>query len=209
MKISDESISTKVSAVSAISSTHGVHDHPHHQNDNVSSCNTADTTKTVGVVANRKAIIDETLLPPEEAEKILARRAYNRDCATRARKRSKQIVTQLEKQVKELQEDKDALRRSLVTMEKQMVELESQNKELKLKQMLTSSRVGGMGMTADPLAMGSAIGSGLPASSMLQQQQLQLLQQKQHAAKGGDLSCGGGVNLAQLSCYMNGQNGYF
>jgi Basic region leucine zipper len=199
-KISDESISTKASAVSASSSIH---------HDVASSATDTKSASTTAAGVNRKTIIDETLLPPDEAEKILARRAYNRDCATRARKRSKQMVSQLEKQVKELQEDKEALRRSLATMEKQMVELESQNKALKLKQMLATNRAGG-GMMTDPLAVGSAMGSGLPTSSMLQlsqQQQLQLRQLRQQAAMG--VGGAGGVDLAQLSRYMNGQNGYF
>jgi hypothetical protein len=205
-KISDESISTKASAVSASSSNHDDDDHRQHP-DAVSST-TTDTKSASAAAAgvNRKTIIDETLLPPDEAEKILARRAYNRDCATRARKRSKQMVAQLEKQVKELQEDKEALRRSLVNMEKQMVELESQNKALKLKQMLASNRVGG-GTMADSLA----IGTGLPTSSMLQlsqqQQQLRLLRQQAAVGVGGGVASG--VDLAQLSRYMNGQNGYF
>ena len=46
----------------------------------------------VGDVKRRKVTIDETLLQPDAAEKILARRAYNRECATRARKRCKQNV---------------------------------------------------------------------------------------------------------------------
>ena len=197
-KISDESISTKASSVSASSSAH---------HDVASATTETKSAAAASVGVNRKTIIDETLLPPDEAEKILARRAYNRDCATRARKRSKQMVAQLEKQVKELQEDKEALRRSLTTMEKQMVELESQNKALKMKQMLEANRVGG-GMMADSLAVGGVMGSGLPASSMLQlSQQHQLRQLRQQAAMG--VGGAGGVDLAQLSRYMNGQNGYF
>ena len=193
-KISDESISTKASAVSSSSSI----------NHDISSL-TATDPKSGVVGVNRKAIIDETLLPPDEAEKILARRAYNRDCATRARKRGKQNIVHLEKQVNELQEDKEALRRSLVTMEKQIFELESQNKAMKLKQMLVTNRVGN-GMMADPLALGSAIGSGLPASSMLQLQQLrQIRQQAAMGVQGGS----GAVDLEQLSRYMNGQNRHF
>ena len=188
-KISDESISTKASAVSASSSAH--HD----------AESSATDAKSAAVGVSRKTTIDESLLPPEEAKKILARRAYNRECATRARKRSKQMVVQLEKQVKELQEDKDALRRSLATMEKQIAELESQNKALKLKQVLGTNRVGG-GMMADPLS------ASLPTSSMLQlQQQQQLRQLRQQAAMG--IGGTGGVDLTQLSRYMNGQNGYF
>ena len=87
---------------------------------------------------SKKRVVDETLLPPEEAEKLLARRAYNRECASRARKRGKQLVAQLEAQVKELQEDKDELRRSLLQMEKQVNTLEMQNQALLLKQMISN-----------------------------------------------------------------------
>jgi hypothetical protein len=87
-------------------------------------------------IVSKKRVVDETLLPPEEAEKLLARRAYNRECASRARKRGKQLVAQLEAQVKELQEDKDELRRSLLKMEKQVHNLEMQNQALLLKQIL-------------------------------------------------------------------------
>jgi TolA-binding protein len=86
---------------------------------------------------SRKRVVDETLLSPDEAEKLLIRRAYNRDCASRARKRGKQLVAQLEAQVKELQEDKDELRRSLISKEKQINLLEKQNQSLLLKQMIS------------------------------------------------------------------------
>lgn len=88
-------------------------------------------------IVTKKRVLDETLLPPEEAEKLLARRAYNRECASRARKRGKQLVAQLEAQVKELQEDKDELRRSLLKMEKQVQNLEMQNHALLLKQIIS------------------------------------------------------------------------
>lgn len=88
-------------------------------------------------VVSKKRVVDETLLPPEEAEKLLARRAYNRECASRARKRGKQLIAQLETQVKELQEDKDELRRSLLKMEKQVHNLEMQNQALMLKQIIS------------------------------------------------------------------------
>jgi hypothetical protein len=88
-------------------------------------------------IVSKKRVVDETLLAPEEAEKLLARRAYNRECASRARKRGKQLVAQLEGQVKELQEDKDELRRSLLKMEKQVQNLEMQNQALLLKQIIS------------------------------------------------------------------------
>ena len=163
-------------------------------------------------------MIDESLLSPDEAEKILARRAYNRDCATRARKRSKLTVAHLEKQVKELQQDKEALRRSLVVMGKQMVELESQNKALKLQQMLPATNPGiGNGMIADPNSVGSAtMGSGFfPTTSLLQlaHQQQQWHQMRQEHAAISLRGAGGGttigIDLEQLSRYMKAKNGYF
>jgi TolA-binding protein len=88
-------------------------------------------------IRSKKRVVDETLLPPEEAEKLLARRAYNRECASRARKRGNELVAQLEAQVKELQEDKDELRRSLLQMTKQVHNLEMQNKALLLRQIIS------------------------------------------------------------------------
>jgi TolA-binding protein len=103
------------------------------------SVDSSESTSNTGSppVLSRKRFVDETLLPPDEAEKLLIRRAYNRDCASRARKRGKQLVAQLEAQVKELQEDKDELRRSLVSKEKQINLLEKQNQTLLLKQMIS------------------------------------------------------------------------
>lgn len=81
----------------------------------------------------RMKIIDETLLPPEEAEKLLAKRAYNRECANRARYRGKQIVNDLNKKVQGLEEDKSMLRSSLRSMEKQVELLQKQNEKLMIK----------------------------------------------------------------------------
>jgi hypothetical protein len=97
------------------------------------------TTKTNRMVvpASKKRVVkDETLLPADEAEKLLTKRAYNRECASRARKRGKELIIQLEKQVKELQSDKNELRRSLATMEKQLKLLDGQNRSLLAKQIL-------------------------------------------------------------------------
>jgi chromosome segregation ATPase len=87
----------------------------------------------------RNTAIDETLLPPNEAEKLLAKRAYNRDCAERARKRSKQMIEELHCKIKELQEDKDELRRSIGTLEKQLLMLQKQNDDLLLKEMFQAN----------------------------------------------------------------------
>jgi hypothetical protein len=105
------------------------------------SVNSSESTSNSGSppVLPRKRFVDETLLPPDEAEKLLIRRAYNRDCASRARKRGKQLVAQLEAQVTELQVDKDELRRSLISKEKQINLLEKQNQTLLLKQTISDS----------------------------------------------------------------------
>ena len=75
-----------------------------------------------------KLFIDETKLPKEEAERLLIKRAYNRECAERARKRSKDTVKELHRQVEELHADKNELRRALATMEKEICTLKEINK---------------------------------------------------------------------------------
>jgi FtsZ-binding cell division protein ZapB len=98
-------------------------------------------------VSNQKRMMDETTLFEGEDENLLARRAYNRECAARARKRVKDTIAHLENQVKELQDDKDELRRSIVTMQKQIEALENQNRELSQQSQIM------------------ALGRGLPAAS--------------------------------------------
>ena len=88
-----------------------------------------------------------------------------------------------------------------------MVELESQNKDLKLKKMMLATNRSGDGMIADP-TLSATHGSGLlPTRSLLQlayqQQQWRELQQ---LAAIGSRGTGGTIDLAQLSRYMKGQN---
>jgi chromosome segregation ATPase len=91
------------------------------------------------VLPSKKRVVrDETLLPADEAEKLLAKRAYNRECASRARKRGKELIIQLEKQVKELQSDKNELRRSMASMEEKIKVLEEQNRSLLARQRMTN-----------------------------------------------------------------------
>ena len=54
----------------------------------------------------RNTPIDETKLSEDDARKLEIRRAYNRMCAAKARKRSKDLISQLQGQVKELTDDK-------------------------------------------------------------------------------------------------------
>jgi TolA-binding protein len=203
--ITDESISTKVSNVSEASSSNIVHHSTETANVQLESSSSSSLTNP------KKRIIDETLLPPDEAEKILSRRAYNRDCATRARKRNKQLVQQLEKQVKELQADKEELRRSLSKVEQQVSLLDSQNKALLVKQMMikpgnsnfSGSMSSNFGMGSTTLQQQPAAFPQLPSSSS---------QQLFPSMMGS--SSTGGLDLAQanaiLSRYMNGpKNGFY
>lgn len=81
----------------------------------------------------RKRTIDETLLPPEEARKLELRRAYNRECASRARKRTKQLVSQLQTEVADLQQDKSELRKANAILKNQLSTLEKQYRAVLLK----------------------------------------------------------------------------
>jgi hypothetical protein len=80
----------------------------------------------------RYMIIDETKLPNDEAERLLAKRAYNRECADRARKRSKETVKELLQHVQELYAEKVELRRMLAAKEKEIQLLKDKYKALLL-----------------------------------------------------------------------------
>ena len=108
-------------------------------NNNIGPDSTNSSVTVHSSPKKRYMIIDETELPSEEAERLLAKRAYNRQCAERARKRSKQNVQELLRQVQELYADKEELRRSLATKEKEMQLL--QNKNRMLLQMMSRQEV--------------------------------------------------------------------
>jgi hypothetical protein len=112
--------------------------------DGSSTTSIGGTTTTVKqrISSTRKRIIDETLLPPEEAEKLESRRAYNRECATRARKRTKTLVNQLQDEVKNLQTDKEELRRENAVLKAQLEGFEKQNQTLMFKNVMADHRVG-------------------------------------------------------------------
>ena len=86
-----------------------------------------------------KRVIDETQLSPKEAELLEKRRAYNRLSATRARKRNKHLVCQLQDEVATLTKEKHELQRANEEMKTRMRLLEKHNQTLLLKQ-LTSER---------------------------------------------------------------------
>jgi hypothetical protein len=110
----------------------------------------ADTTTT----GAKRRIIDESLLDENEAQRLEARRAYNRQCASKARKRSKDLIATLQQQVEELSKDKASLERNNEVMHAQLSLFEQQNRSLMTNQRVqpapvmpsgAGSRLGGMG----------------------------------------------------------------
>lgn len=75
-------------------------------------------------------IIDETKLSEEEARKLELRRAYNRDCASRARIRTKSLVQELQEQVRSLRQEKEELNKSNANLQACLALSEKQNREL-------------------------------------------------------------------------------
>jgi hypothetical protein len=72
----------------------------------------------------------EAPIPGEEGVKLEQRRAYNRMCAAKARKRSKDLIATLQTQVSELTRDKAELQRNNEVMRAQLTLLEQQNRTL-------------------------------------------------------------------------------
>jgi hypothetical protein len=87
-----------------------------------------------GKDGSRKRTIDESLLSEDEAQKLEARRAYNRKCAANARKRSKDLISTLQKQVKELTVEKEDLIRRTDIMRAQLELLEAQNRSIMMNE---------------------------------------------------------------------------
>ena len=85
-------------------------------------------------------IIDETLLSEEEARKLELRRAYNRDCASRARIRTKSLVQELQEQVRSLKDEKEDLRQSNAKLQACLAFSEKQNRELLANRSLSEGR---------------------------------------------------------------------
>ena len=99
------------------------------------SNNTGETAASYPIVVplgakKRYMIIDETKLSKEEAERVLVKRAYNRECAERARKRSKETINEYERQIKELHADKVELRSKVAAMAKELQMLKEENSAL-------------------------------------------------------------------------------
>jgi hypothetical protein len=75
----------------------------------------------------KRRVVDESLLDDEEAKRLEARRAYNRACATKARKRSKDLIASLQEKVTTITKDKTSLEHSIDVLRAQIQFLERQN----------------------------------------------------------------------------------
>ena len=102
--------------------------------------NVSHATATIGTAATResKKRSNEASLSADEVERLEAKRAYNRECASRARQRGKDLIAQLEKQVKDLHDDKSELRRTVAAMEKRLKLLQRENEFLLGTQAISS-----------------------------------------------------------------------
>lgn len=98
------------------------------------------TDRKAGSAGRKRIIIDESKLNGDELRKLESRREYNRRCAARARKRSKDLISTLQKQVDELVEDKAELKRMNDVMKIQLELLEQENRTLLMSQ-ITSGRM--------------------------------------------------------------------
>lgn len=91
----------------------------------------------------KRRIIDESQLNDDEVHRLATRRAYNRQCAAKARKKSKDLISSLQDQVRELIHSKAKLERLNDVLKAQMKLLEQQNQSLMINQRLT----GGTGLS--------------------------------------------------------------
>lgn len=103
------------------------------------------------------------------ARKLEQRRAYNRKCAAKARKRSKDLIAHLQSQVEDLTKDKTELQRSNDVMRAQLELLENQNRTLMMSQRQTiAAPQPAYGGGPSPFLMGNMAGGGGYASGNLQ-----------------------------------------
>ena len=95
-----------------------------------------------------KRVIDESQLPPDDAEKLEKRRAYNRESATRARQRTKHLVHQLQNDLAKEKKDKLELQRKNEQLQARCALLEKHNQTLLLKQLVSERRQASMAAAA-------------------------------------------------------------
>ena len=118
-----------------------------------------------------KRVIDESKLCLEDAEKLEKRRAYNRESATRARKRTKHLVHQLQNEVAQEKQEKLELQRKNEELRARVVLLEKHNQTLLLKQLVSERRQVSMASSAAFLSgTGLTLGglsNGMPSGNMM------------------------------------------
>ena len=136
--------------------------------DESSESNTEGSAGTNPRRSAKRRIIDETLLDEDEARKLESRRAYNRKCAAKARKRSKDLISQLQDEENKLNQDKTTLERTNEVMHAQLKLLEQQNQTLMINQrqsesLLLSGMSGGVpGALLGGLHRGGLMGGNFP-----------------------------------------------
>ena len=157
-------------------------------------------------------IIDETLLSEEEARKLELRRAYNRDCASRARIRTKSLVQELQEQVRSLKDEKEDLRQSNAKLQACLAFSEKQNRELLANRSLSEGRslssvafgTGDLALLRPTLQQGIGMGNNnLGAATNLayiteQSRQLRYLPQNQWLQQQSSASSLPGANSSTL-----------
>ena len=146
--------------------------------------NDDDSNKNNGV---KRSIIDESQLNEEDARKLVARRAYNRKCAAKARKRSKDLIVSLQAQVQQLTAEKSALERSSEVMRAKLELLEQQNRVLMMNQQPVMH--GQMAQVGHPAFLQQTMNStgyaaNIPLQNSLQPQPGSLQSQQQGSLQG-------------------------
>jgi len=101
-----------------------------------------------------KLPIDEAVLGKEEARRLDERRSYNRKCAAKARRRSKDLTASLRAQVRELSETNKELQRVNEIMGARLNLMEQQNRMLMMNQyqQQATAAVQAPQMTTQPLS---------------------------------------------------------
>ena len=133
----DPSISTTVRGVRRVSEPNTTLSDDSEQSLSEGECEykSSNNDEIKSGTSRKRIMIDESKLDGDELHRLETRREYNRRCAARARKRSKDLVSTLQKQVDELAHDKAELKRLNDVMKAQLELLEHQNRTLIMQQM--------------------------------------------------------------------------
>ena len=148
-------------------------------------------------------------MKPEDSKLVVL---YNRQCAAKARKRSKDLIALLQRQVEELSKDKASLERTNEVMQAQLQLLEQQNRTLMMNQRGPSAMIPGVSGAGSLLSglqgtqlLGSVGSGGLPSVSLLES----LTAQGRLAFLQGDSQVGvlGNSSLPRAPAPLSGSSG--